>query len=243
METINSLQNKKVKEWASLQQKKYRDRTGRYLVEGKHLIEEALGAGCVETILYCADQPFAFQHTVCVTEAIMRKLSVNPSGAKYIAVCHTPVFLPKEENRVILLDGVQDPGNLGTIVRTAVSFGFDRICCSNECADLYNEKTIRSTQGALFRIPVERGSLEETIRNLKADGFTVVGTALRDSVAFSDLPEDGRYAFVLGNEGNGITEPVLELCDRKVRIEMDGFESLNVAVAGGIVMYRFRRKA
>ena len=243
METINSLQNKKVKEWTSLQQKKYRDRTGRYLVEGRHLIDEALSAGCVETILYVSDQPFDFEHTVCLAEPVMRKISVNPSGARYIAVCRTPTFPEKDSSRVILLDGVQDPGNLGTMIRTAVSFGFDKVYCSADCADLYNEKTIRSTQGALFRIPVERGSLEEAIDHLKEDGFTVVGTALRNSTAFSDLEDTGRYAFVFGNEGNGITERILELCDRCIRIEMDGFESLNVAVAGGIVMYRFRRRS
>ena len=241
MEKINSLQNRKVKEWASLQQKKYRDAQGRFLIEGEHLIQEALEAGCVEAIISTGDQPFRFDTVYEVTDAIMKKLSRNPSGAEYIAVCRFPVFPARDETRVILLDGVQDPGNLGTLIRTAVSFGFDHVWCSAGCADLYNEKTIRSTQGALFRIPVERTDLKNTVRELKQKGFTVIGTALRDSVPFASLSVPDQAAFVFGNEGNGITAEILDLCDRCVRIEMDGFESLNVAVAGGIVMYRFRK--
>ena len=241
MEKINSLQNRKVKEWASLQQKKYRDIQGRFLIEGKHLIQEALEAGCVEAILYSNDQPFDFDNVYEVTDGIMKKLSRNPSGALYIAVCRFPVFPARDETRVILLDGIQDPGNLGTLIRTAVSFGFDRVCCSDACADLYNEKTIRSTQGALFRIPVERVQLKDVIHDLKQKGFMVIGTALRDSVPFASLKVPERAVFVFGNEGNGITAEILDLCDQCVRIEMDGFESLNVAVAGGIVMYRFRK--
>jgi len=148
---------------------------------------------------------------------------------------------PASGPRLVALDGVQDPGNLGTIIRTAVSFGFDEVILSPDCADLYNEKTVRATQGALFHIPCARGDLGEAIAGLKQQGFAVHATALDSSVPLQQLEETEKMAFVFGNEGQGVTEKIQKESDSRVRIEMEGFESLNVAVAAGIVMYRFRR--
>ena len=241
MEEINSLQNARIKKWALLHKKKYRDESGLFLIEGEHLIEEALKAGCVETILFDETCPFAFDNTVKVTAAIMKKLSANVSDVHLIAVCHQKTKTAEKPKRAVLLDGVQDPGNLGTIIRTAVSFGFDEVILSPDCADLYNEKTVRATQGALFHIPCARGDLSEAIAGLKQQGFAVYATALDSSVPLQQLEETEKMAFVFGNEGQGVTEKIQKESDSRVRIEMEGFESLNVAVAAGIVMYRFRR--
>ena len=126
------------------------------------------------------------------------------------------------------------------MIRTAVSFSFDGICCSEETCDFYNEKTIRSTQGALFHIPLIRTDLNELVPELQKQGVKVIATALDASIPFSSLEKSEQMAFILGNEGQGVSKNLQQTADERIRIEMHGFESLNVAVAGGIVMYRFR---
>lgn len=242
METITSLENKKIKKWTSLHTKKGRDKENLFLIEGEHLIEEALKANAVETIITDTNCPFEFDNIVLVTEAIMKKLSENVSQVHLIAVCHKLELQPTQKERVILLDGVQDPGNLGTLIRTAVSFSFDCVYLSNETCDLYNEKVIRSTQGALFHIPVIREDIKETITNLQKEGFQVISTSLLESKTMSEIKDEGKLAFVFGNEGQGVSQTIQSISNERLRIEMHGFESLNVAVAGGIVMYHYRKK-
>lgn len=242
METITSLENKKIKKWTSLHTKKGRDKENLFLIEGEHLIEEALKANAVETIITDTNCPFEFDNIVLVTEAIMKKLSENVSQVHLIAVCHKLELQPTQKERVIVLDGVQDPGNLGTLIRTAVSFSFDCVYLSNETCDLYNEKVIRSTQGALFHIPVIRENIKETVSNLQKEGFQVISTSLQESKTMSEIKDEGKLAFVFGNEGQGVSQTIQSISNERLRIEMHGFESLNVAVAGGIVMYHYRKK-
>jgi TrmH family RNA methyltransferase len=241
MEKIESAQNARIKRWTSLHEKKERDASGCFLVEGEHLIQEALGEGAVDTIITDLEVcPFQHDHLIQVTEPIMKKLSANVSGAHLIAVCHKQLQQPEHLSRLLILDGVQDPGNLGTLVRTAVSFSFDAVYCSNDCADLYNEKTIRSTQGALFHIPVIRTDLKDLIVSLKAQQVKVICTALDGSRPMTVIPPSEKMALILGNEGQGVSKDLQLLSDTCMRIEMEGFESLNVAVAGGIVMYHYQ---
>ena len=242
MEEITSLQNKKIREWTSLHHKKDRDRTGLFLAEGEHLIQEALKADAVEWIITDETCPFSFPHVIHVTSQIMKKLSQNVSAVHLIAVCHQKKIFPAELKRVILLDGVQDPGNLGTLIRTAVSFSFDCVYLSENTCDVYNDKAIRSTQGALFHIPVIRGNLKDILDELRKEGFLSVATSLEKSKTFDEIPAQDKMAFVFGNEGQGVTKEIQRQADERLRIEMHGFESLNVAVAGGIVMYHYRGK-
>lgn len=242
METITSLENKKVKEWASLHKKKNRDAFNRFLVEGEHLIEEALKAEVVDTIITDTTSPFEFSNTIQVTPAIMHKLSENVSQVHLIAVCKKKETVPHKLERVIILDGVQDPGNLGTLIRTAISFSFDCVYISNETCDLYNDKAIRSTQGALFHIPVIRENTLDIVKQLQKDNFKVIATSLEESKTMHEIQPTDKMAFVFGNEGQGVSQPVQQQADERLRIEMHGFESLNVAVAGGIVMYHYRGK-
>ena len=240
MEKITSLQNAQVKKWMKLHTKKGRDEAGRFLVEGEHLTAEALKAGCVETIIFDRECPFVFPKMIEVTEQVMNKLTGNVSGAHLIAVCRRKEPSVENFNRILMLDGVQDPGNLGTLIRTAVSFSFDAVYCSEDTCDLYNEKAIRSTQGALFHIPVIRGKLYDIAEQLQKSGVQVIATSLQESHCMDEIPPAGRMAFVFGNEGQGVSEKMQKMADDRLRIEMHGFESLNVAVAGGIVMYHYR---
>ena len=243
MEKIVSLQNAKVKTWSSLHQKKYRDRLGLFLVEGEHLIGEAMQAGVLEALIF--DEPCAFDcpQMYEVTPQIMNRLSANVSDVHMIGVCRILQNAPQNMKRVVLLDGIQDPGNLGTIVRTARSFSFDAVYCSPQCADLYNEKAVRSTQGALFHIPVIRGSLSGIIEDLRKDDFRIIATTLEHSQTMSEIENTGKPGFVFGNEGKGVRKEIQLDADERLRIEMEGFESLNVAVAAGIVMYHYQRKS
>lgn len=243
MEVIQSLQNSKVKEWVRLHNKKDRDQKKQFLIEGEHLLEEALKAGCVETIITDEDRPETDVPVIRVTDGIMKKISGNVSAVHVIGVCRMQEPEVRNNSRLLILDGLQDPGNVGTLIRTAVSFGFDGVYLSPDSCDLYNEKTIRSTQGALFYIPVIRTGLSDLVTQLQKEGVTVIASALDASVNMEDIAPIEKMAFVVGHEGRGVSKEIQRKADQRLRIEMDGFESLNAAVAGGIMMYRYRKTA
>ncbi len=240
MEEIRSLQNEQVKRWAKLHQKKERDRQGRFLIEGEHLLQEAAGEGIIETVISIEPRDEAAR-TVLVTRPVMDKIAGSVSGTSVMAVCRMMEKEIRSCQRVLLLDCVQDPGNLGTLIRSAVSFRFDAVVLSEDCCDLYNDKTIRATQGALFHIPVVRMDMAAAVAMLKEKGVRIYALAPAASDPMRQMKEEEKMGFILGNEGNGIRKEILESADARVRIEMNGFESLNVAVAGGIIMYRFQK--
>ena len=238
---INSLQNNKVKEWYKLQQKKYRDEMGLFIIEEEHLIEEANKHGLIQHLLVRKDVQNIFNlEPIFVTEEIMHKLSSTSSLNKYLAICKKPQ-VTSNKKRCFILDQVQDPGNVGTIIRTAYSFGFDTVILSKNCADEYSSKVIRSSQGAIFHIAVIRDDIQKQIQELKQNGCIIYGTSLRNAKPLQEYKPHDNFAIVLGNEGKGVSNEVLDVCDHHVFIEMSQFESLNVAVAGGIVAYHFRK--
>lgn len=240
---ITSLSNERIKAWTKLHQTKYRKESGQFLVEGEHLILEAEKAGLIETLIGVkgVSHSFKCETMVEVTPEIMRKLCVTESNSDFAAVCfdwQEPLDLG---NRILLLDTLQDPGNVGTIIRTAHSFGFDSVVVSQHSVDLTNEKVIRASQGAIFHIPTMQADLTETIEMLKAKHIPVIGTGLKNAVDFEKILTTSSIAFVLGNEGQGVRKEILQLCDSVAKIEMSTFESLNVAIAAGILCYRFRK--
>lgn len=242
MEIITSLQNAKVKKWVRYQMKKYRDQDGVFLAEGEHLVSEAQKAGILKEVMVCV--PVGFDVLVPkteVTEEILRKISSTQSGAGIIGLCkYIEPKLPAYD-RWLICDDVQDPGNLGTIIRTALSFGFDAIALSIGCADIYNDKTLRASQGAVFHLPVIRNNLEQVILMLKEQGMDIVASTLTDALPLSQMDRNTRPAVILGNEGQGVHSELIDRSDFRVKIEMDGFESLNVAVAAGIFCYTWRK--
>lgn len=241
MKQIESTQNKTIKELCRLHKKKERDRSGLFLVEGEHLVNEALQAGCLKEVFLSSDQPWNHEipWTLCSNE-VLNKLSMQNSQSKIIGVCQKKEWESHPESHILLLDDIQDPGNLGTLLRTACAFGLDHIYCSAGCADIYNPKTIQSSQGGIFHIPVTITDLEKIIPQKQKEGLCVYGTSLHDqSIALSKAAVSASYAIVLGNEGQGVHKELLDLCDVILKIEMASFESLNVAIAGGILMYQF----
>lgn len=253
MEKIISTKNAKVKQLKKLHSAKGRKEAGRYLLEGEHLYTEAQVSR--ETILevyvtekYLAkweeqgDSPLLTTATL-VSDEVMKALSQTetPQGI----LCVMPV--PSEElqlhadGKYVLLDGIQDPGNAGTIVRTADAAGYDAVIFGNGSADPYNDKVVRSMQGSQFHIDLYRKDLLAVIPLLKEKGVPVYGTALDEGAAdFREVAQTKAVALVLGNEGNGVSPEVLAQTDRNLYIPIIGqAESLNVAVAGGILLYHF----
>ena len=227
---ITSLQNKQIIEFGKLKQKKYRDIENKFIVEGDHLIKEANKAN---KIVYTIGLDESYDYEV--TKDILNKLSSQVSGTNEIAIVEK-LDERKVKGNVVILDNIQDPGNLGTIIRSAVAFNIDTIILSDTCVDLYNEKTIRSSEGMLFHINILRRKLASAIDELKKDGYVIYATTVDGQGNFDN---DKKIAFVIGNEGNGISDEILKLCDKNITIKMnEKCESLNAGVCASILMYK-----
>ena len=227
---IESLSNAKVKNWNKLKEKKYRDEAGLFLIEGDHLIKEALKKQMVVSTIGLNE---TYDYTV--NPEILKKLSSQKSGVKEIAVVKKIEETKVEGEKILILDNIQDPGNLGTIIRSAVAFNISTIILSDDCVDLYNDKVIRSSEGMIFNINIVRKKLIEIIPKLKKNGYTVYATTVNGNGYFEN---DSKIALVIGNEGNGIKKDILSLCDKNITIKMNkDCESLNAGVAASILMY------
>ena len=227
---IESLSNAKVKNWNKLKEKKYRDEAGLFLIEGDHLIKEALKKQMVVSTIGLNE---TYDYTV--NPEILKKLSSQKSGVKEIAVVKKIEEKKVEGDKILILDNIQDPGNLGTIIRSAVAFNISTIILSDDCVDLYNDKVIRSSEGMIFNINIVRKKLIEIIPKLKKNGYTVYATTVNGNGYFEN---DSKIALVIGNEGNGIKKDILSLCDKNITIKINkDCERLNAGVAASILMY------
>ena len=238
---ITSLKNEMIKDIMKLKQKKYRDEQGVFLIEGFHLVEEARKYGCVKTIITTLSDSFE-EETIYVSDEVMKKLAFTLSPQPIMAICYKRDNSLKEFNgkRYLLLDRVQDPGNVGTIMRSALAFGYDMLIMSKDCVDLYNDKVIRSTQGALFELDVCICDLKDAILKLNENGIDVYATCLENASDIDSYTRQEKMAFVMGNEGQGVSQDILNLCQHRVYIPIQSVESLNVGVAAAITMYHFR---
>ena len=240
--TITSVNNDKIKEIYKLKEKKHRDKTNTFFIEGIDLVNEAYKNNALEELFILENEevPFDIKHTF-VSYEVMKKISDMESISEYYAVC----YKKKEEsigNKIIMLDGVQDPGNLGTIIRSAVAFNFDTIVISKNTVDLYNAKVIRSTKGMLFNVNIIVKDLGEFINN-ELDGYEVIGTDVVNGNNIRDIDVPSKMALVIGNEGRGMSTEVKELCNKFIYIDMNNkCESLNASVAASILMYEVNNK-
>ncbi len=237
-ELISSRSNPKIKEAAS-----YKDGKGEYfLVEGFHLVEMALESSSILTIF--SEKPYKCDaKQYLVSHEVIEKLSSVVSSEGIIALCRKKEAKEVSSDRVMILDGVQDPGNVGTIVRGALAFGFSDLIVSADTASIYGSKAIASSQGALFKTNIIKSpSLPESIKELQRRGYLVIGTSLRNAVPLQEakIAKSKKIAIVVGNEGKGVREDTLKATDMNVRIEMGGIDSLNVAMASSILMYEYR---
>ena len=229
---ITNIHNDNVKYWVSLKNKKIRDKERKFIVEGDHLIEEARKNNLIEYIISCVDENADFY----VTKEIMEKISDQKSISYNAAVVK---FIPEDSvnGNVIILDNLQDPGNLGTIIRSSVAFNIDTIIISDTSVDLYNPKVVRSTEGMIFNLNIIRRNLEGIIPVLKNLGYKIVGTDVNEGIDVRNISKEN-VAIIIGNEGNGMSENVKEMCDEFINIKINkSCESLNAGVAASIIMY------
>ncbi|WP_096189658.1 TrmH family RNA methyltransferase [Evansella halocellulosilytica] len=249
MEMIESLQNPKVKAWKKLQTKKGREKSGLFLLEGTHLIEEALKADVpIKSLIIAEGKELPSQwkalnlELIEVTDKVMREICETETPQGFAAICELPdnENLPLEEGKFLFIDGVQDPGNIGGMIRTADAAGLTGVVLGEGTADPFNGKVIRATQGSLFHIPVQKMNLEEAIQICKENEIPVFGTSLQGSTYTAIQPQE-HFALILGNEGSGVQESLLSMCDQNLYIPIFGnAESLNVGVAAGILLYHLR---
>lgn len=245
MEVIRSLKNERIKNWCRLHEKKYREKEQKFLIENEHLLQEALQANQLETLILMENTKtdLSFDgNRVYVSEEVMKKLKMNQSMPVCMGVVHMKKNEAELKDKILLCDDIQDPGNLGTMIRSAYCFGFDTVIVSNKSVDIYNEKVIRSTQGALFHLNVIRGNLEDFIKKIKKENIPVYATAFEDAKGLETMQPTHQVALIFGNEGAGVSEKLLQLADEKVFIEMSRFDSLNVAMATTICTYWFRKR-
>ncbi len=213
---------------------------GLFLAEGEDLLDEAIRAHAVKAIIL-PSQKYGYKNdlnidTYFLKESLYRELASYKSLPPVISICQKN-YDSEFGKRVIYLDGVQDPGNCGTIIRTALAFSYSAVVLSNDAVSLYNNKVIQSTKGALFHLPIGREDLE----SLKSKGYNIYLTTLagEDERKIACLQEP--FCLVFGNEGTGIRKEHLTM-GKQLKINMSGIDSLNVAVSSGIFMYRFQKE-
>lgn len=254
MKRIESLQNSLVKHWKKLTTtRKERDKFSEFLVEGFHLTEESLKKKDLVKGLIVregVDIPDAWDienvPLYSVTAAVAKEISETEHLQGIFAHCAQPEFTGQDQqnwSRVLLIDAVQDPGNIGTMIRTASAAGIDAVILGKGCADPFNPKTVRSAQGSHFQIPVVRGELTDWITQLKTAGIPVFGTSLQRAVPVHEAETKERFGLIVGNEGSGVSLELLQKTDQNLMVPLYGAaESLNVAVATGILLYSLVEK-
>ena len=239
---ITSLNNEQVKELVRLKDKKYRDKVGLFFAEGEDLLNEAYKAGLLKHIYVVDgyDNPYEGMDITYVTIDVMKKISDMDSPSNYYGVCEKK----KEKmlgDRIVVLDDIQDPGNLGTIIRSAVAFNFDTVVLGSGSVDIYNPKVVRSSKGMLFNINIISRNLVNFLGELK--DYQIYGTDVNEGIDIKNEKIDGNVAVIIGNEGKGISEEVKEYCNKFIYIDMNkNCESLNAGVSASIIMYEVNNK-
>jgi len=237
---ITSLDNKKVKEWTKLHQKKYH--TDTYLLLSEELILSAYKHNQLDTLIYVDSKPFEFDNAYEVNQEVMNKIS-KKDNIKYIGIGKTINNSNKYNSRVLILDELQDPLNVGRIIENAFVFGFDSIILSKNTADIYHQKCLEASKGYIYDVNINRvDDLVSEIKELKKLGFKIYATGLRkETKELYDVEKVEKMAFVLGNEGSGVEDKIFDISDQIIKIDMHNIDSLNVAMAASIVMYNFSK--
>lgn len=239
---IESIDNNRIKEIRKLKEKKYRDSEKLFLVEGEHLVLEAFKAGLLKTVILCGKDIDLDIEKIEVSEKVMNTISDMPSKVDIVGVCKIVDNSIDYSSNILILDGVQDPGNLGTIIRSSVAFNIKNIVLSKDTVDVYNSKVLRGCQGMNFHLNIVRDDIPSIINDLKNNNYTIYGTDVVNGVDIKSINQDGKYAIIMGNEGNGMSPKVKELVDKNIYIKMnEKCESLNVGVSASIILYELSK--
>lgn len=233
-----STDNKKIKELKKLNIKKYRDQSNSFLVEGEHLVLEAYKKGLLEELFLEENTKLDLDvKTSYLSRNVIKFISELDNPSNIIGLCKK-VEEKEIGNKVLVLDDIQDPGNFGTIIRSAVAFNIDTIVVSNNTVDLYNSKVIRASQGMLFNINIIRRDLNVFVLELKKEGYQIYATKVNGGKSLKTIEKMGKFAIIMGNEGAGVSDNLMSLANEYLYIDMNSnCESLNVAVATSIILY------
>ncbi len=251
---ITGKDNKTLKMCRALKRKNGRAEQGRFIAEGRKLVLEAFSYATDKIYCVVLTEDFAEKEPqilkdaekVCdkvfiVENKAFEDISDTDTPQGILAVVNIPKddFEPDSDTKsIVILDGVSEPGNMGTVIRTAEALGYDGVCMMKGCADVYSPKTVRSTMGSVFRMKFKTGCDLEYIKSLQEKGFFVIATTPVGELALEALTVPEKTAVVIGNEAHGVCDELMGLAQSRVRISMDGMaESLNAAVAAGIVMH------
>ena len=218
-----------------------------FLIEGEHLINEAYNANRLK-ILLSDNEDILNRYDICekykVSEDIIKKLSQTTSPQGLVGICDIKDVEVDYNNyqHILILDDVKDPGNIGTLIRTSLAFDIDLIVMSKDSCDIYNDKVVRASQGAIFNIDIAYKDLKNEIQLMKNKDIKIISTSLSANMDVKDIKHMDKYAIILGNEANGVNKGIQELADINVIIPISKkMESLNVAIAGAIMMYEVRK--
>ncbi len=247
MKHIHSVKNPQIKEWKKLLTKKERDRTGTFLIEGFHLVEEALKNNDVVLELIVSEQAtlppkwnYGSIPLTQVTDEVIKALSDTETPQGVIAICQqsNSDIATIAGKTFLLVDAVQDPGNVGTMIRTADAAGIDAVFIGKGSVDIYNPKVLRSAQGSHFHLPIYSGDLQIFMEKLTRENVPVYGTSLENGHNYKEVSPSSSFGLIVGNEGSGVSKQLLEQTTKNLYIPIYGkSESLNVAVASGILLY------
>jgi len=246
---IHSAKNPQVKEWKKRLTKKEREKTGTFLVEGFHLVEEAFKAEAIIDIIISEDTElpawdYGDTSITTVTKDIIEQLTDTETPQGIVALCKqlTHDAIIHSGKTFMVMDQVQDPGNLGTIIRTADACGVDAVIIGDGTVDIYNPKVVRSAQGSHFHLPILKVNLLAFMEEIKEKGIPVYGTSLENGKDYREIQSsDKGFCLIVGNEGRGVRKEILAETDTNLYIPIFGkSESLNVAVAAGILMYHLK---
>ena len=232
---IESRQNERIKDLMKLSLSKYSKEQRLFKIEGFHALEMAKQSGTLLSVFTTEELPDLHVPQYLVSKDIMESISSVKSPQGVICVCSYLDEMPIKSNKVLLLDNIQDPGNLGTILRTALAFGYTDVILRGGCSQ-YNEKVLQATQGAIFNLNIIPFEDEDQL-----EGYEIIATEIKGSVDLSTVGKIKKHILVLGNEAHGVSKEFLEIADKRVRIDINEIESLNVAIAGAIAMYQLSK--
>jgi TrmH family RNA methyltransferase len=247
---IKSTQNQIFKNALNMKDKKFRDKNGIFFVEGKKQVEEIPKDWDIKQIFISEEYKNAicgFKNVTAFSERLFNKLATTKSPQKVMAVVRKKRYsveeIIKNQGLFIILENIQDPGNLGTIIRSADAFALKAVFVSRGSADIYSDKTLRSTMGSIFHLPVIGNiDVEDTLNLMKEEKITVFGASLNGRKYLNDIKFPAKCAFIIGNEAGGIKNETENLMDELVKIYMPGnSESLNAAVAASVIMYEISK--
>ena len=236
---IKSRQNELIKEVVKLTNASYRKEVGKFKVDGFHMFDMAKESGellAIFSLYEISDLDESIPQYI-VSEEIMEKISSTKTPQGIVSICKIKEEKEISSNKVLYLDDVSDPGNLGTILRTALAFGFNDVILSRNCCSIYNEKTLQASQGAIFYLNIV---IDKNLDELEQKGYDILATEIKGSVSLDQVKKSEKIVLVLGNEAHGVSSEILSKADKRIRIDIENIESLNVAIAGAIAMYFLR---